>query len=103
MPSVSEFQYIVEMWNMLGKAKSNGFGIEPVSWGEVKAFVDLNQIALWEAKLLQMMSKIFVDYCNHLKDTECEAPYLKDGLPMDLLLAQSASSKLSAMRNKPQS
>jgi hypothetical protein len=102
-PPLDESQYIVEMWNMLGKARSNGFGIEQIPWTEIKAFIDVNQISLWEAKLLHMMSKIFVDYCNSMKDKECEAPYRKDDLPMDILLAQSASSKLALMRNKPQS
>lgn len=93
LPEIDEHRYFIEMWNSLGRYKSNGFGVEPVSWSEIKNFIDINQIAKWEAQLLHAMSKMFVDARNAFNDLYCEPPYLYGGHEFRQLSLQAASAR----------
>lgn len=94
-------QYIVEMWEDVGKCKPSGFEVVPVSWTEIKSYADINHIAEWEMKLLHMMSKAFVDARATFNDERCEPPYLFNGISFRHLSAQAADAKMIAIKQSP--
>lgn len=98
LPDVGELDYMLSLWDELGKYRGTGFGIEPIPWSEIKAFAESNRVGNWEIELLHKMSKTFVESRSTFEDLRCEPPYMPEGWSFAQLSAQAADAKLLAKK-----
>ena len=75
MPALGNLQYLADMWDDLGRCQSTGFGVATTSWTDVKSYIDVNGVSLWEGQIIHAMSKAFVEARNTFSDEFCEPPY----------------------------
>lgn len=78
LPEANEF--ITKCFGMSGMFVSNGMGITPISWMELKAFNDLSGYELtgWESEQIIEMSRTFCYMNNKAQKLGCPAPYLEN-------------------------
>lgn len=98
MPSLGEFEYMLHLWDEVGRCKSTGFGVEPITWQEIESYGNKNRVGNWELLLLHHMSKAFVDARSTYDEVRCEPPYMPDGWDFKSLSAQAADAKLLAKK-----
>lgn len=62
---------------MVGQITQTAQGIVPLTWCEIKAFLELNEIDLctWEIKLLKKMSDTYCVEYSRGSDPDRKAPY----------------------------
>jgi len=70
--------YLTQCFQLSGMFMSNGMGIAPLSWSELKAFTDLSGYALtgWESEQIIAMSRAFCSMNAKAQKIGCPAPYL---------------------------
>ena len=78
LPNIDGAEYLLHHLNNLGWVSSNGMGITPISFTEIKNYIEVTESSLTgdEALLLRQMSSY---YCSHLQDSNpnSKAPYSK--------------------------
>lgn len=82
------------MWDDVGKFRPTGFGLDVTPWSDIAAYVSVNDIAKWEAKLIHAMSKAFVEAKNAYNEERCEPPHLNGGYTFSELSAMASDAKM---------
>lgn len=79
MPQVTANYLLSELQNA-GLAKSGANGIEPLSWTELKAYVDLTDSALqpWECEAMIEVSRTYVRSYHAASDNTMPPPYVTE-------------------------
>ncbi len=82
MPEVDpSFGYLLELFFLSGQAMSTGMGLVPLSWQEMKAFIEVNKLkylTLWEIGTLKRMSDAYCSEYNQASEPSRQAPYRND-------------------------
>lgn len=64
LPAIPEvFSNLRELFFLSGSAMNSGTGLVPLTWSEIKAFIEVNELelTLWEKGMLKRMSD---EYCS---------------------------------------
>jgi|AntRauTorcE11898_2_1112593.scaffolds.fasta_scaffold02778_6 hypothetical protein len=69
-------QYLLDIALKLGPAKSSGFGLQPISPIDIKAYCDIFKadLSIWEAEQLMQLAKLFVGSHGEYDGNDCAAP-----------------------------
>ncbi len=71
--------YLISLAQSMGLYKNSGFGHEPISWSEMKAWSEITntKITPWEAKVLMKLSIAFVYQMSISKNSSCISPVVE--------------------------
>jgi hypothetical protein len=71
------WSHLLAIFSLSGQALQSGMGLTPLSWLEIKAFIDVNEldITLWERELLKRMSEAYCAEYHKASDPKRPAPY----------------------------
>jgi hypothetical protein len=71
------WSHLLAIFSLSGQALQSGMGLTPLSWLEIKAFIDVNEIdiTLWERELLKRMSEAYCAEYSRASDPKRPAPY----------------------------
>lgn len=76
LPDITGAEYLVHHLSNIGWVSSNGMGISPISFSEIRNYIDVTETSLTgeEALLLRKMSE---GYCKFVQDRnpKLKAPY----------------------------
>jgi hypothetical protein len=89
LPDVSDYEYIVMMWNECGMMSRGGMSLAPLTWQEIQAYSQFNDIDRYEANVVISMSRAFVEGLNMTEMTD-KAPYTTE-MNRDELIARERS------------
>lgn len=66
MPDVGYAEYVLRMLIDIGISSSNGMGLAPISWTEIKSWDEVTRGSLrpWEAETIMELSRHFVSKFN---------------------------------------
>lgn len=72
--------YLLGFFNLSGQCTQSGMGLAPLSWQELKAFREENEldITLWERELLKKMSEAYCAEYSRASDPHRPSPYTPD-------------------------
>ena len=90
---------IVESWHLCGLAMSGDMGRIPLTWQEIKACSDLNQLELdpFEAKIIMKLSKVYCSSLIEFKEN-IPPPYVEDLVAYENQMKQSAIKDMLAAK-----
>jgi hypothetical protein len=73
------FEYLLGYYFLSGQCTQSGMGISPLSWLEIQAFIDVNEIPmlLFEKELLKKMSEAYCAESHKATDPQRPAPYVE--------------------------
>jgi hypothetical protein len=73
----SPYDSLVALFNLSGQALQTGWGLCPLTWVEIKAFIDANDLSLTlsEVELLKKMSEAYCAEYSRASDPKRPAPY----------------------------
>jgi hypothetical protein len=76
MPVVQGAEYLVQHLNNLGWCGSSGMGMTPLSFTEIKAYIDVTKASLTpdEVLLIKRMSQLYVGYSQDTNPSQ-KTPY----------------------------
>jgi hypothetical protein len=86
-PAEVELPDIPAQWTSLlglfflsGQATQTGMGLAPLSWQEIKAFIEVNELdlMLYEKELLKKMSEAYCAESHKATDPQRPAPYKEE-------------------------
>lgn len=106
LPEIPEyFIHLRELFFMMGQILQTGMGIVPITWVELKAFIDVKELdlTLWERGMLKKMSEA---YCNEYAQASSPmrpAPYkvVKEAEEEDgVAIGMQIAAALAAFRKK---
>lgn len=82
----SAFGYLLGYFYLSGQATQTGMGLVPLSWQEIKAFREENEleITLWERELLKKMSEAYCTEYSRASDPKRPAPYAPEQDPEEV-------------------
>lgn len=69
-------QYLLNIALRLGPAKSSGFGLQPISPVDIKAYCDMfkEDLSIWEVEQVLEMAKVFVGAHAEYDGNNCTSP-----------------------------
>lgn len=76
LPDLDEAQYLANYLEEIGACHSNGMGLEPLRWTDIKAWCELSGTDLdyWECQLIRDMSYAYTAELSHATDPKRLAP-----------------------------
>lgn len=76
-PVSSAYEYLISLFSLSGQASSTGYGLSALSWLELKAFIEVNQLelTLYEVEILKKMSEAYCAEYHAASDPKRPAPY----------------------------
>lgn len=85
MPPVGNELYIVALLDEVGPVVSNGMGISPVSWTEIRDWKEMLQLELepWELSLIRQLSSEHATEYSLASDSTRPAPYIPSAETID--------------------
>lgn len=92
------FGYLLELYCLAGQVNQNGMSITPLTWEELKAFREENELDLcvWERNILKRMSE---EYCSEYAAASAlnrPAPYIPEQEEdEDIVVVEKINSALS--------
>jgi hypothetical protein len=81
LPEVPEqWAYLLGLFFNSGQCTQSGFGLIPLSWQEIKAFIEVNELdlMLYEKELLKKMSEAYCAESHKATDPQRPAPYVAE-------------------------
>lgn len=80
MPLVEGGEHIINIFNVLGPATPNSPGMIPLTYSEVKSWVELTNANLhpWEPEAIVTMSRVFVSQLIRSSSKKEPPPYYRD-------------------------
>lgn len=87
MPDIpGPWTYLLGFFNLSGQAVQSGMGLTPLTWVELKAFREENEldITLWERELLKKMSEAYCAEAHRATDPKRPAPYVPEEEPEEV-------------------
>lgn len=93
LPDISDCDYIVMMWNECGMMARGGMSLAPLTWQEIHAYSQFNDIDKYEAKVVIEMSRAFVEGLNMTEMTD-KAPYSEEMSREDLIARERSIDKM---------
>jgi hypothetical protein len=77
LPPVDGAYYLIDYLMELGPANSNGMGLSPVSYSEIRDYSEITNTHLtpWDAHMLRHLSRVYVGQYNLSKEINTPAPY----------------------------
>lgn len=106
LPEIPEaFSNLRELFLFMGQVLQTGMGIVPVTWVELKAFIEVNELdlTLWERRTLKKMSDAYCNEYAQASSPSRPAPYApvkaveeQDGIAVGMQIAAA----LAAFRKK---
>lgn len=75
-----QWNYLLGLFFLSGQAAQTGMGLAPLSWQEIKAFIEVNDLDLmiFEKELLKKMSEAYCAESHKATDPQRPAPYTAD-------------------------
>lgn len=103
IPSV--LNYLLGHFFSSGQCLQTGQGLVPLTWQELKAYIELNELELctWEANIIKKMSDAYCAEYSRASDPNRPAPYRKvvEEAEVDQVVkAQRIMQGLSAFRKR---
>lgn len=98
LPEIPEaFSHLRELFFVMGQAMQTGMGLSPVTWVELKAFIEVNELelTLWERSILKKMSEAYCNEYSHASSPNRPAPY-KERKEPDQVDAVAKALKMAA-------
>jgi len=79
-PVPQAFEYLLALFFNSGQCTQNGMGISPLSWLEIKAFIEVNELdlMLWEKELIKKMWEAYCAESHKATDPKRPAPYVAE-------------------------
>lgn len=79
LPDVIAADYLLDYLMEVGPANSNGMGIQPITYSEIKDWADVTstEIAAWDAHIIRHLSRAYVNAYNEAKKPTAPAPYME--------------------------
>lgn len=77
LPNVGYAEYLFAYAEEIGLYRSNGFGIEPISWVEINAWNCSmpTKLSAWELNTIHKISKAYVSSFNMSNEKSIPSPY----------------------------
>lgn len=104
LPEIPEaFSNLRELFFISGQALQTGMGLAPLTWSEIKAFIDVNELelTLWERGMLKKMSDAYCNEYSHASSPTRPAPYvnvIKDEDEANIVKALQMAANMAAFR-----
>ena len=78
MPDVTNLTYIIEYLLELGTSLASGFGVTPITWTELRSWLELSELQLdsWESNLLISLSRSFCANYTKFDEKDFPTPYV---------------------------
>lgn len=103
LPEIDYAEYLFSYADEIGFYKSNGFGVEPITWIDIHAWsVTTNTpLTAWEATTIMTLSKTFASSYHAFNEKQVPSPYMPEIIDRKAVSKQAGSVFRSiAMRNK---
>lgn len=80
LPPLDTCGYLLAILFELGPASSNGMGLSPISWEELRAYQwQLGiQLTPWEARTIVQVSKDYISESRRAEKADCPAPWVDE-------------------------
>lgn len=77
MPELNESAYIIDLWHEAGTVASGGMGLSPLSWTEIKNWIDAVELDLstWELLTIKFLSSEYCSEYGLASDKNRAAPF----------------------------
>jgi hypothetical protein len=74
-----QWNYLLGLFFLSGQVTQTGMGLAPLSWQEIKAFIEVNDLdlMLFEKELLKKMSEAYCAESHRATDPHRPAPYVE--------------------------
>lgn len=74
---VPAFSHLKELFFISGQVMQSGHGLLPLTWQELKAFIEVNELELtiWERQVIKKMSDAYCAEYSRSSDPNRPAPY----------------------------
>lgn len=106
LPALPEsFSHLRELFFIMGQVLQTGMGIVPVTWAELKAFIEVKELdlTLWERGMLKKMSDAYCNEYAQASSPSRPAPYkvVKEAEEVDgIAVGMQIAAALAAFRKK---
>ena len=103
LPELESYSFLAEWLRDLGYYGSSGFGAEPISWSEMRAWSELtgHDLTPFEAETLRLMSESYVaEAIKFTKEAAPPPPWLPEGSDYHKQLNDRLKSGLASMARK---
>jgi len=77
LPEVQNAEYIIEYLFEVGPSMSNGMGLCPISYTEIKAWMDATktECSPWDVNMIRHLSRVFISQHHESEKENCPAPF----------------------------
>jgi hypothetical protein len=95
-----QWTYLLGLFFLSGQAIQTGMGLAPISWQEIKAFIEVNDLdlMLFEKELLKKMSEAYCAESHRATDPHRPAPYVEEKEEDEIDRIAQALSFMERMR-----
>lgn len=99
LPEVIGAEYIIQWWHEAGTFANGGMGISPLSWLEIKAWREENELELdgYEISAIRRLSVEYVSAYHASSEKGFKAPYLASVEEIDQPAVQSKFKSILGM------